>query len=212
MCRGVAIGDIIRGLYEALSQARKVFGISGGLILCFLRHLGVELANKTLAAAEPYLDMLLGIGLDSYEKDNSPRLFKSVFDTAARLGLRRVAHAGEEGPPQYIWDALDYLKAERIDHGISCLQDSALIDRLVHDQIPLTICPLSNKALGVVPSLAEHPMKKMLNLGLLVSIHSDDSAYFGGSILDNYVAIAEALNLSSFDLKCLAENSLKSAF
>jgi adenosine deaminase len=185
--------------------------IDTALIMCFVRHLYEEDAIQTLALAEPFLGQIIGVGLDSSEVGFPPELFANVFDQARSLGLRRVVHAGEEGPPSYVRDALDLLGAERIDHGVRSLEDPDLVKRLRDEQIPLTVCPLSNERLQVVPSLDQHPLARMLELGLNVSINSDDPAYFGGYIGDNYVRVAEALRLSRDELATIARNSLGSA-
>ncbi|MGH8958491.1 MAG: adenosine deaminase, partial [Acidimicrobiia bacterium] len=185
--------------------------IDSALILCFLRHLPEDDALRTLDLAEPYLDRILGVGLDSSEVGFPPEKFKNVFARARSMGLRTVAHAGEEGPPDYVWQALDLLGAERIDHGVRSLEDADLVHRLQQERIPLTVCPQSNLRLQVVSSLREHPLKKMLDLGLNVSINSDDPAYFGGYVGDNYLRTAEALHLTQDELRTIAENSLASA-
>ncbi len=186
--------------------------MSVSLILCFLRHLTEREAFETLAAAEPYLDRLLGVGLDSSEVGHPPSKFARVFDAARDLGLRLVAHAGEEGPPEYVWQALDILGVERIDHGNRALEDEALVARLRDDRIPLTVCPLSNLELRVVDDLAAHPIKRMLDLGLVATVNSDDPAYFGGYINENFRRVAEAVDLSAEDIETLARNSLEASF
>ncbi len=186
--------------------------IDTALIMCFLRHLPEADALSTLELAEPYLGQIQAVGLDSSEVGFPPELFVRVFDRAARLGLRRVAHAGEEGPPQYVWDALDLLGAERIDHGVRSLEDQRLVARLRDEQTPLTVCPQSNLKLKVVDNLAQHPLRQMLEAGLNVSINSDDPAYFGGYIADNYLRTAQALDLSREEISQVAVNSLRSTF
>lgn len=207
--RGVGFATFMAGF---LSAQRKFAGeVDSALILCFLRHLPEEDALRTLDLAEPHLDQILAVGLDSSEVGFPPEMFKSAFARARSMGLRTVAHAGEEGPPEYIWQALDLLGAERIDHGVRSLEDPDLVKRLRDEQTPLTVCPLSNERLQVVPSLDRHPLPRMLELGLNVSINSDDPAYFGGYVGDNYVQVAEALKLSRDQLATVARNSLASA-
>ncbi|MDQ6709863.1 MAG: adenosine deaminase, partial [Candidatus Dormibacteraeota bacterium] len=184
--RGIPIETVINGLHRALDEARNRLGISASLILCFLRHLSAESAMQTLRQALPLRDQFIAVGLDSSEVGHPPSKFKQVFDVARSEGLLTVAHAGEEGPPSYIWEALDLLHARRIDHGVRCLEDDRLVDRLVADQVPLTVCPLSNVKLRVFPTLRHHNLGRMLERGLLVTINSDDPAYFGGYIDDNY--------------------------
>jgi adenosine deaminase len=186
--------------------------IDSALILCFLRHLPEDDALRTLSLAEPYLDQILAVGLDSSEVGFPPEMFKNAFARARSMGLRTVAHAGEEGPPEYVWQALDLLGAERIDHGVRSLDDPDLVRRLREEQIPLTVCPLSNERLQVVDSLDQHPLARMLEVGLNVSINSDDPAYFGGYVGDNYLRVATALGLTEDELRTIADNSLASAF
>ena len=193
-------------------QAIQDSDVSADLILCFLRHLPGEAAVKTLRDAEPYLEDVIAVGLDSSEVGNPPELFEEAFSMARELGLRAVAHAGEEGPPSYVTGALDTLGVERIDHGVRSLEDPVLVERLVKDQIPLTLCPFSNVALRVVDKLSDHPLPRMLELGLNVSINSDDPAYFGGYVGDNYVGVASDLDLSEEELRTLAANSIRSSF
>ncbi|CAN5163350.1 adenosine deaminase [soil metagenome] len=208
--RGVSFDRLISGF--AAAQRDRGDRISTGLILCFLRHLSEEDAFDTLKEAEPFLDQIIAVGLDSSEIGYPPDRFERVFTQARKMGLRTVAHAGEEGPPEYIWAALDVLGAERIDHGVRCLEDPALVERLVKEQIPLTVCPQSNLKLKVVERMEEHPLLRMLERGLKVSINSDDPAYFGGYVADNYLTIANALGASREALRALAVNSLESAF
>jgi adenosine deaminase len=210
--RGVSFETVITGLNRAAIDAKKNFGLSSGLIMCFLRHLPAVSAIDTLKAALPFKDLILAVGLDSSEKNFPPSIFKEVYEMAVKEGFRTVAHAGEEGPAEYIWEAIKLLKVERIDHGNHALDDPKLIDYLVKNKIPLTICPLSNIKLKVIKDMKDHPLKKMLDLGLLVSINSDDPAYFGGYILENYISVADALGLSEKDLITLAKNSFLSAF
>ena len=210
---GVPFQAVVRGLDAAIADATRGTGISADLILCFLRDLGADAAMETLETALPYRDKFIGVGLDSTEIGYPPSLFTEVYARAAAEGLHRVAHAGEEGGPDYVWGALDLLKVERIDHGNRALEDPALVQRLRNERIPLTVCPLSNVALRTAPSdLAQHPLPAMLAAGLLVSVNSDDPAYFGGYIDDNYRAIESALSLSAAELATLARNSFASTF
>ena len=210
--RGVAFETVVTGIRRALVDGRERLAITSGLILCFLRDLSAEAAQKTLEQARPFRDWLLGVGLDSAERDNPPVKFKAVFERARDWGLRAVAHAGEEGPPDYIRQALDVLKAERIDHGVRCEEDAGLVDRLVAEQVPLTVCPLSNVKLRVFPSLARHNLKRLLDRGLCVTVNSDDPAYFGGSVEENFRACQAALGLSDADVRRLARNSFRASF
>src|SRR5688572_3732802 len=198
--RGVAMATVIGGLRDAMTDAHHRYGITSELILCFLRHLSEQDAFATLDAARPFLAELAGVGLDSGERDNPPSKFARVFARARALGLRAVAHAGEEGPAAYIREALDLLGAERIDHGVRCVEDPALVERLIRTQIPLTVCPLSNLALRVVKDLKQHNFATLLRKGLALTINSDDPAYFGGYISDNYRATATALDLAPEEL------------
>jgi adenosine deaminase len=188
------------------------YGITSALILCFLRHLSEEDAFATLEAARPFRAELTGVGLDSGERGNPPSRFARVFAEARRLGLRPVAHAGEEGPADYVREALDLLGAERIDHGVRCTEDEALVDRLRREQIPLTVCPLSNEKLCVFPTMQEHNLERLLRLGLRVTVNSDDPAYFGGYIADNFRAACAALPLDAADVVTLCENAALAAF
>jgi len=210
--RGVPIGTVIDGIADALAQARTEYDFSSSLILCFLRHLSEEDAMATLEAALPYRDRFIGVGLDSSERGNPPEKFARVFARAKELGLHLVAHAGEEGPPQYVTDALDILKVERIDHGVRAVEDAALVQRLARDRIALTVCPLSNQKLMVHPDLRDHPMKRLLDAGVAVTLHSDDPAYFGGYMNANWEASFEALPLDAADAYKLARNSFEAAF
>jgi adenosine deaminase len=208
--RGVALGTVIDGF----ARSRRAYAgrIDTDLILCFVRHLPEESAFATLAMAEPYLDQIIAVGLDSTEVGNPPENYTRVFARARAMGLRAVAHAGEEGPPEYVWGALDALGAERIDHGVRALEDPDLVRRLVEEQIPLTVCPQSNVKLKVVSDLTQHPLGRMLDLGLNVSINSDDPAYFGAYIGDNYRNVADALGLGAEQITRLAKNSMDSSF
>ena len=211
--RGVPFEAVIHGLSRACSAAQAELGVSSALIMCFLRHLSEEAAFATLAQAQPHLHQLIGVGLDSSEQGHPPEKFSRVFASCRELGLRVVAHAGEEGPPAYIWSALDDLKAQRIDHGVRCLEDPALVARLVADRVPLTVCPLSNLKLCVVPSLAAHPLPAMLEAGLCVTVNSDDPAYFGGYINQNFIDTFAALpQLDASHAYTLASNSIQASF
>jgi adenine deaminase len=210
--RGVGFEVFMEGLRSAQSEAESRHGISSGLIMCFLRHLGGDAAVATMREAEPHLEGVVAVGLDSSEVGYPPELYVGAFEQARRLGLRTVAHAGEEGPPEYVLGALDMLGAERIDHGVRSMEDSELTQRLREQQIPLTICPLSNVALQVVDRIVDHPLPSMLDAGLLVSVNSDDPAYFGGYVGENYLALAEDLALDTEVLAHLAANSIKSSF
>ena len=203
--RGVPIDHVIQGLSHACRRADAEFGISASLILCFLRHLSEHDAHATLDAALPHRHALVGVGLDSGERGNPPSKFARVFARARSLGLRAVAHAGEEGPAAYVREALDVLAVERVDHGVRCDEDPALVDRLVREHIPLTVCPLSNLKLRVVDDLAAHNLARLLRRGVAVTIHSDDPAYFGGYIGDNYRATAAALELTAATSETIAE-------
>lgn len=210
--RGIPFATVVSGINAALQAGRRELGISSCLIMCFLRHLSEADAMVTLDAARPWLDHIAGVGLDSAERGNPPGKFERVFAQAAGLGLRRVAHAGEEGPPSYISDALDLLGAERIDHGVACEGDAALLERLARDRIPLTVCPLSNLRLCVVEDLRQHNLKRLLDRGLCVTVNSDDPAYFGGYVVANYMAVTQALALSVADLRQLAKNSIEASW
>jgi adenosine deaminase len=210
--RGVPFETVLKGLNAALADSLENHGVSTGLILCFLRDQSPEAAMRTLEQALPYRDMLLGVGLDSAEVGNPPSLFREVFTRARDEGLHRVAHAGEEGPPSYIWKALDQLGAERIDHGVRCLEDQELVESLRARRIPLTVCPLSNVRLRVVPELTSHPLPALLEAGLLVTVNSDDPAYFGGYIGDNFEAVRGQLGLSAQTMRTVAANSIRAAF
>jgi adenosine deaminase len=210
--RGVAFHTVIDGITRGLAYGRDKHAITSGLILCILRHLDEDAGLKTLKDAEPYFDRLLGIGLDSSEVGHPPSKFKRCFDMAGEAGLKRVAHAGEEGPPDYVWQALDLLKVDRIDHGNRALEDQKLIDRIVAEQVTLTVCPLSNLSLCVVKELKQHPLKRMLDLGVRATINSDDPAYFGGYMGANIAATRDALGLSDAHLKQLARNSFLGSF
>ncbi len=210
--RGVPFSAVIGGIYRALADGYEKLGISFRLILSFLRHLSVEDGFKTLKEAEPYKGWITAVGLDSSEKDFPPDLFADLFERAHEMGFLTVAHAGEEGPPEYIWGALDLLKASRIDHGNSAIEDPDLVDVLGIYEIPLTSCPLSNLKLKVIKQMADHPLKEMMERGIRVTVNSDDPAYFGGYLNDNFIAVADALNLSKDDIIQLVRNSFEAAF
>ena len=210
--RGVPMETVINGLYRACRDAQIEQGISSSLILSFLRHLSEESAMQTLEAALPLRDRFIGVGLDSSELGNPPEKFARVFARCRQLGLRLVAHAGEEGPPAYIWGALDALNVERIDHGVQSEQDALLMQRLVKEQIPLTVCPLSNLKLCVVKDLADHNLPRLLAAGLKVMINSDDPAYFGGYVNENYTQLFAATGMGAPEAYQLARNSLEASF
>jgi len=210
--RGVPFATVIEGILEALDAAVGRWGMTAHLILCFLRHLDQDRAFETLEQALPYRDRIIAVGLDSSEKGHPPSKFEAVFARAREEGFETVAHAGEEGPAAYVSEALDLLHVSRIDHGNRSLDDPALVRRLADEAIPLTVCPLSNLRLGVVPSLEDHPLKRMLEAGLFVTVNSDDPAYFGGYLNDNLAAVETALDLDIDDLAALARNSFRAAF
>jgi adenosine deaminase len=210
--RGVPLGTVVEGLWQALGDSERTHGVSTQLILCFLRDESAESAMETLRSAEPYLDRIAGVGLDSAEVGHPPGKFREVYAAAAELGLHRVAHAGEEGPPAYIAEALDVLGVQRIDHGLRCMEDPALVERLVRERIPLTLCPLSNVRLRTVDALHRHPLPAMLEAGLMCTVNSDDPAYFGGYAGDNFDAVRNVLALSEEQLRELARNSFNAAF
>ncbi|MDH3261382.1 MAG: adenosine deaminase [Acidimicrobiia bacterium] len=210
--RGIPFEAVVSGISRALAAGRTKLDISSGLIMCFLRHMSAESAHETLEQALPYRELLLGVGLDSSEVGNPPEKFDAVFAQARRAGMLVVAHAGEEGPPEYIWGALDTLHARRVDHGVRSEEDADLLIRLVEERVPLTMCPLSNVKLRVFPTLNDHNLKRLLDRGLVVTVNSDDPAYFGGYVGENYLAVARALKLSRDDLALLARNSFEAAF
>jgi adenine deaminase len=210
--RGVAFGTVINGIHRAIKAATEKWGMSGALIMCFLRHLSEEEAFATLEQALPYRDKFIGIGLDSSERGHPPEKFARVFARCKDLGLRLVAHAGEEGPPLYIRTALDVLHVERIDHGVRCLEDTALTLRLARDRVPLTVCPLSNIKLRVFDKVADHNLLRLLEAGLTVTVNSDDPAYFGGYVNENFLQIFEALPLEKNHAYQLARNSFSASF
>jgi adenine deaminase len=210
--RGVPFSVVADGLLSGMAEAEATLGVTSKLILCFLRHLDEDAAFATLTAAEPYLERIVAVGLDSSEVHHPPSKFARVFKAARERGLRTVAHAGEEGPPEYVREALDLLEVDRIDHGNRALEDEALVRRLVAEGMTLTVCPLSNLKLCVVKDLKAHPLKRMLQLGLRATVNSDDPAYFGGYLAENWLAAADAVNLTRDDLVILAKNSFSGSF
>ena len=211
--RGVSFATVINGLARACEAAQRELGVSALLIMCFLRHLSEEAAFATLEQALPYREQFIGVGLDSGERGNPPEKFARVFARCRELGLRLVAHAGEEGPPAYIWSALDVLHAERIDHGVRCVDDPALVKRLAAERMPLTVCPLSNVKLCVYKTMAEHPLPALLAAGLCATVNSDDPAYFGGYVNQNYLETFAALpQLGAREAHLLARNSFEASF
>jgi adenosine deaminase len=210
--RGVKFETVFKGIHSALKDAENAWGITSHMIMCFLRHLSEEEAFVTLKESLPFKKDILAVGLDSSEVGHPPSKFQRVFEAAIQEGYLTVAHAGEEGPPAYIWEALDLLKIKRIDHGVRALEDEKLLKRIINEKIPLTVCPLSNLKLCVVKDLKDHNLKKLLDLGVKVTINSDDPAYFGGYANQNYLETAEALGLTSQDLKTIAANSFEASF
>ena len=210
--RGINFDTVINGIYKALQKAQEEFGLSFKIIMCFLRHLDEEVGFKILDQALPHKDKIYGVGLDSSESGNPPNKYEKLFKKAIEYGFITVAHAGEEGPPEYIWEALNLLNVKRIDHGIQCLKDEKLVEKLSKNQIPLTVCPLSNIKLRVFNKLEEHNLKKMLDKKLMVMVNSDDPAYFGGYLNKNLIETQAALNLSKDEVKTLLVNSFKSSF
>ncbi len=210
--RGIPFATVVTGIYRALEDAGRRFGLSSRLIVCFLRHLSAGAAMETLEQALPFREWITAVGLDSSEAGRPPELFTEVFARARRMGFAAVAHAGEEGPPNYIWQALDRLHVSRIDHGVRCLEDPRLVERLQRERIPLTVCPLSNVKLGIFRSMGEHNLKKLLDRGLCVTVNSDDPAYFGGYITDNFLAVQQALDLDRKDIHRLVRHGFEAAF
>jgi adenosine deaminase len=210
--RGIAFATVLNGIMAALDEVEEKWGLTSRLIMCFLRHLSEDAARATFEQALPHLNDIDGVGLDSSEAGHPPSKFARVFEMAADHGLKRVAHAGEEGPPAYVVEALDILNVDRIDHGNRALEDRHLVERLVAEQMTLTVCPLSNLRLCGVSDLREHPLKRMLDLGLRATVNSDDPAYFGGYVNENYIRTAEALGLSEAEIITLAKNSFRGAF
>lgn len=212
VARGVAFATVVGGISSALEEGRRKLGLSSHLILCFLRHLDESDAFATLEAARPFRALITGVGLDSSELGNPPTKFARVFAEARRQGYRLVAHAGEEGPPSYVREAIDILGVERIDHGVRAIEDVGLVELLRRRQIPLTVCPLSNLKLGVVDDMAKHPLPRLLAAGLLVTVNSDDPSYFGGYIAENYLSVAKHCGLDFAAVRRLARNAFTAAF
>ncbi len=210
--RGIAFATVIDGIRRALADGERTFGITHRLILCFLRHLDAADAMRTLEQALPYKHAIVAVGLDSSERGHPPSKFEEVFARARREGFLTVAHAGEEGPPEYIVEALDLLHVARVDHGVRCEEDAALMQRLVRERMPLTVCPLSNVKLRVVQRMQDHNLKRLLDRGLCVTVNSDDPAYFGGYVVANYQAAQRGLDLSRADIAQLAANSIEASF
>ncbi len=210
--RGIQFETVITGINKAIEDAKKNLNVSALLIMSYLRHLSEEAAFKTLEESIPFKHLITAVGLDSSEKGNPPSKFKKVFEASIKEGYIPVAHAGEEGDADYIWEALDLLKIKRIDHGNNCLQDGKLVQEIISRDLALTVCPLSNTALQVVSDLKDHSLKKMMDLGLQVTINSDDPAYFGGQVNQNYIDVQKALNLSKEELYQLAKNSFTYSF
>jgi len=210
--RGIKFSTVIKGIHKALAEAEEKFGVSTGLIMCFLRDLDESAAMKTLEEALAYRERIMAVGLDSAEIGNPPSKFQDVFTRAREAGFLTVAHGGEEGPAKYVREALELLKVSRIDHGNHCLDDDKLTEELIRRKIPLTVCPLSNLRLKVIDRMEDHPLRRMMERGLLVTVNSDDPAYFGGYINENYLAITKALNLTADDIYKLAKNSFEASF
>ncbi len=210
--RGISFETVINGIYNALETGKKELNITSKIILCFLRHLSEKKAFETFEKALLFRDKIIGIGLDSSEVGNPPSKFKNVFDQARKAGFLTVAHAGEEGSPEYIWEAINLLKVSRIDHGVRCLEDAKLVKYLRETQLPLTVCPLSNLKLKVFNTMKDHNLKKLLELGLCVTVNSDDPAYFGGYIGENFQTIQEELLLTDEQMYQLAKNSFQASF
>ncbi len=210
--RGIPFAVVINGLRKAQQDALNKLGLSSQLIMCFLRHLDPEAALKTLDEARPFKDWIIAVGLDSSEKDRPPALFEKVYQQAHAEGYLTVAHAGEEGPAEYVWEALRLLHSRRIDHGVRSTDDPELIQYLIKEQIPLTVCPLSNIKLCVFPSMKAHNIRKMLEMGVCVTINSDDPAYFGGYMNENFIAVQEDLDLTKDELRKICENSIQASF
>jgi adenosine deaminase len=210
--RGIPFGTVVAGIHRALQDAQRQLDMSSKLIMCFLRHLSADAARDILRQALPYRNWIVAVGLDSSEVGHPPEKFARVFDQAREEGFLTVAHAGEEGPPEYIWQALDRLHVRRIDHGVRCVEDPQLVDRLRSEQIPLTVCPLSNVKLCVFDKMRDHNLKRLLDLGLCATVNSDDPAYFGGYVAENFAAAQEALSLDREDIYRLARNSFQASF
>jgi adenine deaminase len=206
--RGISFATVIEGLSRAIADGGRKLGVKASLIMCFLRHLDEADAERTLDCALHFKDRIVGVGLDSSERGNPPGKFKRVFDRAREAGFFLTAHAGEEGPPSYVWEALDVLGVARIDHGVRAIEDEPLVDRLARERIPLTVCPLSNVRLRVVEDLAHHPLRRMLEKGVAVTVNSDDPAYFGGYVQENYRAAAHALRLGRDEIAAIVRNGI----
>lgn len=206
--RGIPFATVVAGLSRAIADAKRELGVAASLIMCFLRHLDEADAERTLDSALAFKDRIVGVGLDSSEAGNPPSKFKHVFARARDAGFFLTAHAGEEGPPSYVWEALDVLGVARIDHGNHALEDAALVDRIARDRVPLTMCPLSNLRLRVVDDLAHHPLRRMMDKGVLASVNSDDPAYFGGYVNQNYLAISAALRLGRDEIAAIVRNGI----
>jgi adenosine deaminase len=209
--RGIAFATVIDGLHRAIADARRELGVEASLIMCFLRHLDEADAEKTLDAALSFRDKIVGVGLDSSETGHPPSKFKHVFARARDAGLFVTAHAGEEGPPRYVWEALDVLGVGRIDHGNRSLEDPALVGRLARERMALTVCPLSNLRLRVIDDLTHHPLRRMMDQGLVVTVNSDDPAYFGGYVNDNFRAVSDALRLTRDEVTAIVRNSIQAS-
>src|SRR5216684_8066326 len=209
--RGVPFSTVVEGLHRAIADARRELGVNASLIMCFLRHLDEADAERTLDCALALRDRIVGVGLDSSETGHPPRKFKQVFGRAREAGFFLSAHAGEEGPPSYVWEALDELGVARIDHGNRSLEDETLVGRLARDQVPLTMCPLSNLRLRVIDDLMHHPLRRMMDKGLIVTVNSDDPAYFGGYVNQNYLAVSEALGLRREEIATIVRNGIKAS-
>jgi len=210
--RGITFETMFNGYYSAIEQAQNDWGQSASLIMCFLRHLSADSAMDVLRQAEPFRHKIQTVGLDSSELGHPPEKFVAVYAEAIKQGYRSVAHAGEEGDPSYIWGALDLLKVERVDHGVRCLEDAALVKRLIDEKMPLTVCPLSNIRLCVYETLDQHPILNMLDQGICVTVNSDDPPYFGGYLNDNLVAMVDALGMTEDQARALALNSFRGSF
>jgi adenosine deaminase len=209
--RGIAFATVVGGLHRAIIDAGRELGVRASLIMCFLRHLDEVDAERSLDSALAFKDRIVGVGLDSSEAGNPPSKFKHVFGRAREAGFFLSAHAGEEGPPSYVWEALDVLGVERIDHGIRSMEDQALVGRLAREGVPLTVCPLSNLRLRVVDDLAHHPLRRMLDKGLVATVNSDDPAYFGGYVNQNYHAVSDALRLGRDEIAAIVRNGIRAS-
>jgi len=209
--RGIAFSTVVNGLHRAIGDAERELGVQASLIMCFLRHLDEADAERTLDSALAFRDKIVGVGLDSSEAGNPPSKFKHVFGRARDAGFFVTAHAGEEGPPSYVWEALDVLGVGRIDHGNRALEDPALVGRLARERMALTVCPLSNLRLRVVDDLARHPLRRMMDKGLIVTVNSDDPAYFGGYVNDNYRAVSDALSLQRDEIVAIVRNGIQAS-